>query len=81
MDLQEVHNKVRSKKSYMKKYMGLSDEEVDEELQQMAKERQIEEGSYSFVPPTPQTRAGQQNQITQEQGVTPTFQDFVNGNA
>lgn len=81
MDLQEVHNKVRSKKSYMKKYMGLSDEEVDEELQQMAKERQIEEGSYSFVPPTTQTRAEQQNQVTQGQEATPSFQDFVNGNA
>lgn len=56
MDLQEVHNNVRSKKSYMKKYMGLSDEEVDEELMQMAKERQIEEGSYKFLPPTPQTK-------------------------
>lgn len=51
MDLMEVHDKVRSKKSYMKKYMGLSDEEVDEELQQMARERQIEESSYSFMPP------------------------------
>lgn len=85
MDLQEVHNKVRSKKSYMKKYMGLSDEEVDEELQQMAIERQIEEGSYNFQPPTPQTRNNtvvQQNQQNQQNSQqTPTFQDFVNGNA
>ena len=82
MDLQEVHNKVRSKKSYMKKYMGLSDEEVDEELQQMAKERQIEEGSYKFQPPTPQTRTQQNQQTQQGQQIqqaqqTPTFQDLV----
>lgn len=81
MDLQEVHNKVRSKKSYMKKYMGLSDEEVQEELQQMALEHQIEEGSYSFQPPTPQTRNNTVVQQNQQNGQeVPTFQDFVNGN-
>lgn len=79
MDLQEVHNKVRSKKSYMKKYMGLSDEEVDEELKQMALERQIEEGSYRFLPPTNQTTTNTTNTVIEQQ--TPTFEDFVNGNA
>lgn len=81
MDLQEVHNKVMSKKAYMKKYRGLSDQQVEEELQQIAKERQIEEGSYSFMPgvkqSTQKTNTIQQNQ----QQEVPTFEDFVNGNA
>lgn len=72
MDLQEVHYKVRSKKSYMKKYLGLSDDEVEEELRQMALERQIEEESSTFMP-----RGGttQQNQQTQQN--TPTFSDLL----
>ena len=68
MDLQEVHNKVRSKKSYMKKYLGLSDDEVEEELQQMARERQIEENAYGFIPSGDQTTR------------TPTFKDMLNQN-
>ena len=68
MDLQEVHNKVRSKKSYMKKYFGLTDAEIDEELQQIAKERQIEENSYNFIP----SGVGQEK---------PTFNDMLNQKA
>ena len=73
MDLQEVRNGVRSKKSYMKKYLGLSDKDVNEELQQMAAERQIEENSYGFLPPN----VGQQRTQTQQ---TPTFNDLLNQN-
>lgn len=75
MDLQEVHNKVRSKKSYMKKYLGLTDKEVEEELRQMAYERQIEEESSSFMPrggTTMQNGTSMQNQQN-----TPTFQQLL----
>ena len=45
MDLAEVESKVMSKKSYMKKWRGLTDDEVQEELEQIALERQILEDS------------------------------------
>ena len=48
MDLSEVESQVMSKKSYMKKWRGLTDDEVDEELQQIAMERQLLEDS-SFI--------------------------------
>lgn len=48
MDLSEVESQVMSKKSYMKKWRGLTDDEVQEELEQIAMERQIIEDS-SFV--------------------------------
>lgn len=41
MDLAEVESKTMSKKAYMKKWRQLSDDEVDEELKQIALERQI----------------------------------------
>ena len=41
MDLAEVTANVMSKKSYMKKWRELTDKEVDEELEQIALERQI----------------------------------------
>lgn len=45
MDISEVHAQVMSKKSYMKKWRGLTDDEVQEELEQIALERQIIEDS------------------------------------
>ena len=45
MDLSEVDSQVMSKKSYMKKWRGLTDDEVQEELKQIALERQIIEDS------------------------------------
>lgn len=45
MDLSEVDSNVMSKKSYMKKWRGLTDDEVQEELEQIALERQIIEDS------------------------------------
>lgn len=45
MDLSEVESQVMSKKSYMKKWRGLTDDEVNEELEQIALERQIIEDS------------------------------------
>lgn len=45
MDLSEVQSQVMSKKAYMKKWRNLTDDEVQEELEQMAKEREILEDS------------------------------------
>jgi hypothetical protein len=45
MDLAEVESNVMSRKSYMKKWRGLTDDEVQEELEQIALERQIIEDS------------------------------------
>lgn len=50
MDLAEVSNKAMSRKAYMKKWRGLSDYEADEELQQIALERQIIEDSFMPQP-------------------------------
>ena len=47
MDLSEVDSQVMSKKSYMKKWRGLTDNEVEEELRQIARERQILEDSFA----------------------------------
>ncbi len=48
MDLAEVESKTMSRKAYMKKWRGLTDDEVDEELEQIALERQMIEDS-SFM--------------------------------
>lgn len=45
MDLSEVDSQVMSKKTYMKKWRNLTDDEVEEELAQMAYERQVLEDS------------------------------------
>lgn len=45
MDLSEVQSNVMSRKAYMKKWRGLTDEEIEAELIQMAKEREILEDS------------------------------------
>lgn len=46
MDLAEVTSNTMSRKSYMKKWRGLTDEEVQEELEQIALERQMTEDSF-----------------------------------
>lgn len=45
MDLSEVDSQVMSKKTYMKKWRDLTDDEVEEELAQIAYERQVLEDS------------------------------------
>ena len=50
MDLAEVSAKVMSRKSYMKKWRSLTDEEIDAELKQITLERQMIEDS--FMPNT-----------------------------
>ena len=47
IDIAEVSAQTMSRKSYMKKWRGLTDDEADEELKQIAAERAILEDSYS----------------------------------
>jgi hypothetical protein len=54
MDLAEVESKTMSRKAYMKKWRRLTDDEVTEELNQIALERQlIEDSSFSATGETP----------------------------
>lgn len=46
-DMAEVTNKVRSRKSYLKKWLNLTDKEADAELQQIAFEEQLFTNSFS----------------------------------
>lgn len=46
VDLSEVNAQTMSKKAYMKKWRNLTDEEADEELRQIALERQILEDTF-----------------------------------
>lgn len=49
-DLAEVESKTMSRKAYMKKWRGLTDDEVREELEQIALERQmIEDSSFALT--------------------------------
>lgn len=50
VDLAEVQAQTMSKKAYMKKWRNLTDEEADMELQQIAKERELLEDSFSGIP-------------------------------
>lgn len=50
MDLAEVSAKVMSRKAYMKKWRNLTDEEIEQELEQIAKERQMIEESFMPMP-------------------------------
>lgn len=59
IDLAEVAGQTMSRKAYMKKWRNLNDEEADAELEQIARERELLEDSFSTVPPTGQF--GQQN--------------------
>lgn len=60
MDLAEVDARVMSRKAYMKKWRSLSDYEVDEELKQIALERQMIEDSF-----VPSTQPSTDNQFSQ----------------
>lgn len=53
-DMAEVQTQVMSRKSYMKKWRGLSDEDVDDELKQIALEQSLLRDD-SYMPPTEQT--------------------------
>lgn len=47
-DLAEVQAQTMSKKAYMRKWRNLTDEEADAELEQIARERELLEDSYSI---------------------------------
>ena len=51
-DLQEVTAQTMSKKSYIKKWRGLTDDEADQELKQIALERELLEDSFGMPPLT-----------------------------
>lgn len=57
IDMQEVNNQVMSKLSYMKKWRGLTDDEAQLELEQIAREREMLEDSYGWSG-TQQTQPG-----------------------
>ena len=50
IDLAEVAAQTMSKRSYMKKWRNLTDEEAEEELKQMAKERELLEDAFEMPP-------------------------------
>ncbi|HAU85531.1 MAG TPA: hypothetical protein DCW90_08530, partial [Lachnospiraceae bacterium] len=64
MDLSEVESKTMSRKAYMKKWRGLTDDEAQEELEQIALERQmLEESSFAVSDDTePYPSGGIENQ-------------------
>lgn len=51
IDLAEVEAQAMSRRAYMKKWRNLTDDEADEELKQIAREREILEDTYSATPP------------------------------
>lgn len=67
MDLAEVESKTMSRKAYMKKWRGLTDDEVQEELEQIALERQmLEESSFAAggnTEPYPSDGTGNQDNL------------------
>ena len=64
MDLSEVESNVMSKKSYMKKWRGLTDDEAQEELEQIAMERQlIEDSAFSSTNPEQPPYGGNEEEI------------------
>lgn len=77
MDLAEVESQVMSRKSYMKKWRGLTDDEVQEELEQIALERQILEDS-AFATGTqeePYITDGSSGELEEEIEAEPTDAD------
>lgn len=64
MDLSEVETNVMSKKSYMKKWRGLTDDEAQEELEQIAMERQlIEDSAFSSINPEQLPYGGNEEKV------------------
>lgn len=65
MDLAEVDSQVMSRKAYMKKWRELTDNEVDDELNQIAIERQIVQDSFTAMPGMETVGNGEQDQEDQ----------------
>lgn len=71
LDLAEVDSKVLSRKAYMKKWHGLSDGEVEQELEQIARERELLEdaaftGATADEPPYPDSDSDDVDNIADE---------------
>lgn len=63
IDLQEVNAQTMSKKAYMKKWRNLTDEEAQQELEQIALEREMLEDSYgNMIPPTEQNKGTEEEE-------------------
>lgn len=62
MDIQEVTAQTMSKKSYMKKWRGLTDEEAEAELKQIAAERELLEDTFQMPTPEEQPEEQQEEQ-------------------
>ena len=80
IDLSEVESKVMSRKAYMKKWRGLTDDEVQEELEQIALERQILEDSAfmptgSDQPPYPGGKNNSEPEFEEEEDDSDLIQD------
>lgn len=84
MDLAEVAAQTMSKKSYMKKWRGLTDDEAQEELEQIALERQIIDDN-TVMPrsgdqlPYPNATKDQMDQQAEEQQEQDTLEDAAEG--
>ena len=84
MDLAEVAAQTMSKKSYMKKWRGLTDDEAQEELEQIALERQIIDDN-TVMPrsgdqlPYPDATKDQSDQQAEEQQEQDTLEDAAEG--
>lgn len=84
MDLAEVAAQTMSKKSYMKKWRGLTDDEAREELEQIALERQIIDDN-TVMPrsgdqlPYPDATKDQMDQQAEEQQEQDTLEDAAEG--
>lgn len=84
MDLAEVAAQTMSKKSYMKKWRGLTDDEAQEELEQIALERQIIDDN-TVMPrsgdqlPYPDATKDQMDQQAEEQREQDTLEDAAEG--
>lgn len=76
MDLAEVESKTMSRKAYMKKWRGLTDDEVQEELEQIALERQmIEDSSFASATDKPPYGSGTSEEETEEE--IPEDEDLI----
>ena len=76
IDLAEVNGQTMSKKAYMKKWRNLTDEEADEELQQIAREREMLESSY-FNPGDNTTQSEQTDEEDQSNTEEQTEEEQV----
>lgn len=68
IDLAEVTAQTMSRKSYMKKWRNLTDDEADEELRQIALERELLEDSYAANPPTGGNPTGEEDEDAEPEG-------------